>query len=249
MLVDVHCHLDDEKFDKDIGAVISRAKKAGVGAIVCNGTSPASNRKVLKLAGRFDIVKAALGLFPANALKLTDAEVDKELNFIREQKSQIVALGEVGIDFLCVNGEEERARMFEIFAKIVRLANSIRKPLIVHSRKAESEVLDLLKVAKVPVLMHFYCGNAELVKIGVERGYYFTIPTSVLRSKTMRKLAKRVPIDKILTETDAGALRFEGGRNEPSNVRFSVAKIARLKGVSAAEMERQIWENYAKVFR
>jgi len=249
MLVDVHCHLDFPEFDKDRDAVVEKCKSAGVSAIVCNGVNLESDKKVLKIAKKYDIVCAALGLYPYDALNLTDVELDKTLNFIKEQKSLIVAVGEVGIDFFCIKGEEEHRRECDIFKRIVKLANSISKPMIVHSRKAEGRILELLKPARVPVIMHFYEGNAEQTKTAVERGYYFSIPTSVIRSKTLKKLARRVPIDRILTETDSGALRWDGKRNEPSNVRFSIAKIAELKKVSAAEMEKQVWENYAKVFR
>tara|TARA_Y100000310_G_C20576456_1_gene760661 strand:+ start:425 stop:1165 length:741 start_codon:yes stop_codon:yes gene_type:complete len=246
MLVDAHCHLTFKDFDKDLDQVIKRFKSLGGGAIICNGSDPESNKATLELAKKYKIVKAALGLYPSDALK---TNVKKALNFIQENKSKIIAIGEVGIDFFHIKDAKEQARECEIFKQVIKLANSINKPLIVHSRAAKSKVLELLEAAKVPVVLHFYCGKAEDTKIAIERGYYFSIPTLIVKSKTFKKLAKRVPLDRILTETDAGALRWEGGRNEPANVRFSIKKLAEVKGVSAKEVEAQIWKNYKRIFK
>jgi len=248
MLIDVHCHLDFKDFDADLDKVIEKCKSSGIDAIICNGVNQKSNEKVLKIAETYKIVHAALGLYPSDALQLTDEEIDKVLAFIRANKSKIIAIGEVGIDFFHVKDEKERARECEIFVKVVKLANSINKPLIVHSRNAAGRLLELLRLAKVPVDLHFYCGNAEQTKTAVSRGYYFSIPTAILRSKTMKKLAKRVPIDRILTETDAPYLHPEGCRNDPSYVRQVVDKIAEVKGLSAKEVEEQVWKNFETLF-
>ena len=263
MLVDIHCHLDSKEFNADLDKVIKKCKRAGVDAasrlgnprtspvrvIISNGTSQKSNEKVLKIAAKYDIVHAALGLFPTEALKLTDMQVDKALNFIAKQKSKIVAIGEVGIDFYWVKDAKEQAKECEIFERVVKLANTVKLPLIVHTRGAEDKVLELLKAAKVPVDLHFFCGNAELTEIGVRRGYYFSIPTSITRSKTMRKLARRVPLKQLLTETDSPELcPVRGERNDPSYIRQVVDKIAEVKGLSVAKVERQVRVNCKRVF-
>lgn len=244
MLVDIHCHLDFPDFDIDRDLVIKKCKDFG--AIVCNGTYQESNEKVLSISK--GIVKAALGLYPSEAIKLSSKGLKDSLDFIRKNKDKIVAIGEVGIDFFHIKDAKNQKLECDIFADVIKLANEIKKPLIVHSRKAEGRVLELLEKAKVPVDLHFYCGNAEQVKIGVERGYYFSIPTSVMLSKTLKKLAKRVPIDRILTETDAPYLN-PNGRNDPSFIRESIKKIAELKNVSVREMEEQVWKNYQKFLR
>jgi len=262
MLVDIHCHLDFPDFDGDLDKVIKKCKSSCVDAILTNGTSQKSNEKVLKIAAKYDIVHAALGLYPSEALKLTDAQITEALNYIAEQssadsstknileqKSKIIAIGEVGIDFYHIKDAKEQARECEIFERVVKLANKVKLPLIVHSRNAEAKILELLKPATVPVDLHFYCGNAELVRTAVNRGYYFSIPTSILRSKTMRKLARRVPLTQLLTETDSPYLcPAQGKRNDPSYVRQVVDKIAEIKGLSVAEVEKQVRMNCKKVF-
>jgi len=246
MLVDTHCHLDDEAFDCDRAEVVKLFKSRGGAAIISNGTNLESNKKVLKIAEKYKIVKAALGLYPTDALQLKS--IDKTLNFIRENRSKIIAIGEVGIDYFHVKDSKERAREGEIFKEVIKLANEIDLPLIVHSRSAESTVLEVLKLAKVPVVLHFFCGSADDVKIAIDRGYYFSIPTSITQSKTMRKLARRVPLDQILTETDAPYLCPRKGRNEPSYIRAVIDRIASLKGVSVKEVEGQVWKNFNTLF-
>lgn len=248
MLIDTHAHMDFEDYDHDRKEVLLKCKKAEVGIIISNGTNQKSNEKTLRLAEEYFLIKPALGLYPSEALELTDKEIDHHLDFIRKNKDKIIAIGEVGIDFFHIKEAKEQARECKIFSKVISLANSINKPLIVHSRKAEGKVLDLLQEAKIPVILHFYCGNATQIEEAVKRGYYFSIPTAVVVSKTLKKLAKRVPLDKLFTETDAPYLCPEEGRNDSSYIKLSLAKIAEVKGVSAKELEKQIESNFKKVF-
>lgn len=249
MLVDDHCHLDFEQFDKDRDEVISKCKQQGVDAIICNGVGPESNRKVLEIASKYDIVHAALGLYPSEALKMTDAEIGEVLNGIKGNKSKLVAIGEVGIDFFHIKDADKRRRECQIFERVVKLANELGLPCVVHSRKAEGKILELLEPAKVPVVMHFYEANAEQTKIAMRRGYFFSIPTAITSRKSMQKLAKRVPLNRILTETDAPYLCPERGeRNDPTYIKRSIAKIAEIKGVSASKVEAQVRKNFKKVY-
>lgn len=249
MLVDAHCHLDFKDFDKDRNKIIDKCKQVGVGAIICNGVDQKSNKKILKLSEKYDLINSALGLYPSYALNLTDNQIDKHLNFIKEQKSKIIAIGEVGIDFFHIKDEKKRILECKIFKQVIKLANNTNLPLIVHSRKAEGKVLELLTLAKTPVVLHFYCGNAEQIKKAVSRGYYFSIPTTIVKSKTVRTLAKRVPLNQILTETDAPYLCPEQGkRNDPTYIRQSIEKLAEIKNLPAREIEKQIWANYCELF-
>jgi TatD DNase family protein len=247
MLIDTHAHYDFDEYT-DLDEVLAKCKSAGVGIIISNGTNQKSNEKTLSLAKKYSIIKPALGLYPSDALQITDKEIEKSLEFIRKNKDKIIAIGEVGIDFFHIKDAKERARECEIFTRVIKLANSINKPLIVHSRKAEGEVLELLQDAKVPVVLHFYCGNATQIEEAVKRGYYFSIPTAVVVSKTLKKLVKRVPLDKLFTETDAPYLCPVEGKNDSSYIKLSLNKIAEVKGISAKELEKQIEANFKHVF-
>jgi len=150
LLVDVHAHLDLKQFENDIDEVIDRAKVAGVKAIICNSTTPKSMRETIKISKKYgDIIKLALGIFPTDATKLSKEEIESEIEFIRNHKKQIVAIGEIGLDFHWEKDENNRNRQIEIFKKFLSLAKEIDKPIIVHTWDAELKVIEILEEEKM----------------------------------------------------------------------------------------------------
>lgn len=251
--LDVHCHLDFPQFDKDLDEVIERAGKAGVKVIVQNGVNPKSNRKSIIIAEKYpDIVKLALGLYPVDALDLTDEQFDDELKFIEKNKGKIVALGEVGIDHHWVKeGEKEkRKKQAENFEKIIALAEKIKKPLIVHSRDAEKETFEMLQSSGAKkVIMHCFNADFETIKKAEDSGYYFTVPCIIARSKHFQKMVRRVALDRLFTETDAPFMGpLPGKRNEPMFVAETIKKIADILNKKEDEIENQIMDNYRMFF-
>ncbi len=250
-LIDIHCHLDFDQFRKDLDEVIERARKAGVRIIVQNGVNPESNRKSIEIAGRYsDIVKPALGIYPIDALKLPDDKFDAELKFIEKNKDRIVALGEVGIDHHWSKDKEQWRKQEENFNKIIELAEKIRKPLIVHSREAEKEAFEMLQSSDAKkVILHCFNGDFDTIKKAEDAGYYFTIPCIILKSKHFRKMAARISLDRLFTETDAPYMGpFPGKRNEPAYIRETVNKIAELRKIKIGEVEDRIMGNYNALF-
>ena len=243
MLVDVHCHLDLLEKQKDLEEVMKRAKDFY--CIISNSTDPKSNRKNLEYIKKYKNVKIALGMYPSHAVELTDEEIDDEIRFIKKNKP--FAIGEVGLDNFRVKNME---RQKEVFSKFIRLSKELNIPVIVHSRDAELETLETLEESKAEkVVMHCFSGNKELVERGVKNGYYFTIPTSVVKSKTFRKLVSRVPLNRILTETDAPYLSpIENEPNEPAFIKESLKKIAEIKKITVEEMEKIIYMNFQNLF-
>ena len=151
MLVDVHAHLHFKEFENDLDEVIGRARNAGVTTIINSGTSSPSNKLSLELSKKYDIVKPSFGLYPIEALSLN---VEKELEYIKKNKNNIIAIGEVGLDY---QESEDRKMQKEIFIKIIELAEKIKKPLILHTRKAEADVLEILESAKIKnVILHCF---------------------------------------------------------------------------------------------
>lgn len=240
MLIDIHCHIDMCK--RPAAEVV-----AGNVLVIANGTNLQSNKKVLSYAKMFPNVHAALGLYPSDAIKLSDKEISETLNFIEKNKDKIVAIGEAGIDFYHITSPKEQKKECEVFKQVIQLANKIKKPLIVHSRKATETALELLKTAKVPVIMHCFEGNAVLTHEAVERGYFFTIPANFWTRKGFKNAAKRIPIERLLTETDAPFLSPIEGENQPQNVKFAVEKLAEIKGLSREKVEKQIYTNAKKL--
>lgn len=246
-LLDIHCHLDFKQFEKDIDLVIERARKADVNIIVQNGVNPKSNRLSIRIAEDYpDIVKLALGMYPVDALDLSDEQFDDEIRFIEKNKDRIIALGEVGIDFHWVKESEKRKKQIENFQKIIALAEKINKPLIVHSREAEKETFELLQSSNAKkVVMHCFNADFETIKKAEDAGYYFTIPCIIMKSKHFRKMAERVSLERLFTETDAPYMSpFPGKRNEPAFIRESVNKIAELRKIKIDEVEEQLIGNF-----
>lgn len=252
MLVDAHAHLDHPDFEKDLPEVIERAKKAGVSIIINNGTDVKDNRRCLEIAKEFPIVKVSLGLYPIEALKLSDEEIDAELKFIESHKKTIIAIGEVGLDYYWEKDPLQHKRQKEIFKKIINLAEKLQKPLIVHSRNAEADAVEMLKDCKTKVVMHMFSADMEIVDKAISYGFYFTIPTNIGRNKHFQKLAEKVSMNRLFLETDCPYMapnpQIEK-RNEPANIAITAKKIAEIKKFNEEEVIKNLWMNYQQVFQ
>ena len=260
--VDAHMHLDHEKFKDDILEVISRAKKSGVKIVVASGVNPSTNRKVLELSKKYGIVKCSFGIYPVDAIsnQLTDVgdegymrfvekfDVDEELKWIEKNKNYCVAIGEVGLDFKVVSGTEELQE--PIFRKIIQLAKKLDKTLVIHSRKAELRAIEIMEEEGAKkVLMHCFSGKKSLIKRCVENGWYLSIPSVITRLEHFKMMTEIVPLENLMTETDAPYLAAVAGeRSEPSDVVGTVSEIAKIKGVAEEVVAEKIWENAKKLF-
>lgn len=249
MLVDAHCHLMHITHDT-IENVLQRAKEAGVTAITNNGTNPEDNRISLALAKRYPQVKAALGFYPTDTLKMTDEQIGEEMVFIKKNKDDVFALGEVGIDYHWITDQKEQKKERENFEKVLAFAEKIKRPVIVHSRKAEADTIDLLLSSKLKkIVMHCFGGSVKLVPTVVDAGWSFSIPTNVVRDSHFQKLTEIVPIGQLLTETDAPFLGPEKDvPNEPANIAKAIPIIAQIKRITSAEMKNIIFYNYKRIF-
>jgi len=258
ILVDVHAHMDFPEFTKDLPQVLERAEAAGMAAIVSQGVHDSSNRKVLELAHKWRLLKPALGLYPLNAPNVTVKEenddfdrhsvsVDDTLKLIRAHAKEIIAIGEVGIDLKFSDDEQHQV---ENFTKILQLSNAIRKPVIIHSRKAEKLVLDILEDAKHRnAILHSFSGSRKLIARAVDLGLSLTVTSNAQRAQHFQMIAREVPLDRLFTETDAPYLSpVTGERNEPQNVKHAVAVIAHEKRLTPDEVARAIYMNYQRVF-
>jgi len=260
ILVDVHAHLDHKLFNGKLDEVISNAKKNNVKAVITNGVNPETNRIALKLAEKYDIVKAALGIYPIDALNIetrkghyplkkeNKVDVNKEIEFIKKNKDKIIAIGEVGLDYYW--DKKHKKEQKQVFEKFIQLTEKIKKPIIVHSRKAEADAIELLSTTKLKkIIMHCFSGNFKLVKEIQDNNWYFSIPCKINKMQHFQKLVKETNISKLLTETDAPYLSpFKGKINEPSYVIETIKKIAELKGMDKEEVANNIFMNYQKIF-
>jgi TatD DNase family protein len=248
MLVDVHAHMEHKAFEPDLSAVIERSKQAGVTAIISSGTNPELNVKTLELAKKFPLIRPALGLYPTDALKLSDKEFDNALGFIKKHRKEIVAVGEIGMDFQEVKGKDKEQE--KNFLKLLQFSEELKLPVIIHSRKAEEKVIDVLEASNLKkVIMHCFSGSMKLVKRIEDNGWMFSIPCNVVFSEHFQSLVRQVSISQLLTETDAPFLSpVKGERNEPKNISYTIDKISEIKKLDREEVEKMIFMNFKKMF-
>ncbi len=252
LFIDVHCHLDFEGLIERLDEVIENAKKAGLKAILTSGVNPETNRKILEIASKYDIVKCSFGLYPMDALmreinEENKFDVDEELQFLVDNKDKFVSIGEVGLDYK--NGKD-KVMQKGVFEKVLDAAKKIDKTVIIHSRKAELDALDILESFDMKkVIMHCFSARKHLIKRAYDLGYYFSIPTNVVRLQQFQDMVKEIDINHLFCETDAPFLSpFKDKRNEPAFVVESYKKIAEIKGLTLEEVKNNIWMNFQKMF-
>lgn len=242
MLVDSHAHLEMEDFDKDRERVIARAQEAGVNYIITVATNIPDIYKALEIAQKNAGVFLALGIHPHEAKEIKEEDLAALRRLAKEEK--VVAFGEIGLDFY----REYSPREIQVrrFRELLRLAKEIGLPIIIHAREAEKEILDILRQeANGPWRGVFHCfsGNLAMAKQVIQMGFFISIPGTVTFKKSLplQEVVQKVPLEKILLETDAPFLApepYRGKRNEPAYVRFTAEKIAQLKGLSLADVAR-----------
>ncbi|HVS66765.1 MAG TPA: TatD family hydrolase [Thermoanaerobaculia bacterium] len=246
-LTDAHAHLGDPVFDADREQVLARAREAGVAAVVVVGETLEDARRNLELAERHPELRPCAGLYPTH---LDPAQAEAVIALIRAERERLVAIGEVGLDRWVVKDEEERALQREIFGSFVELSKETGLPLNVHSRSAGHHAISfLLERGAERVLLHAFDGKASKALPGVEAGYFFSVPPSIVRSQQKRKLVERLPLECLLLETDSpvlGPTREE--RNEPRNLRVSLEAIAEIKGLAEEAVAEATIENARRLF-
>jgi TatD DNase family protein len=246
-LVDTHTHICDPGFDKDRAEVLERARRVGVDAIIAVGENLADARKNIELAKRYPMLKPAAGLYPTH-LDLDQAHQITDL--IRQNRSRLAAIGEVGLDYWVVKEERDRELQKEILKQFIELSKELNLPLNIHSRSAGRHAIALLlENTAVRVQMHAFDGKASAALPAVEAGYFFSIPPSVVRSRQKQKLVKRLPLACLLIETDSPVLGpSPNARNEPANLSLSVKAIAELKDVAQEEVIEAVSDNTEKLY-
>lgn len=243
MLIDVHAHLFYKDFEQDLEKVIERCKDFH--AVINNGLDKETNRKVLELSKKYKVLKPALGLYPTEADKISEKDLEEEIIFIKKAKP--VAIGEIGLDLKWLKTLDKQK---PAFIKMLELAKALNVPAIIHSRKAEKEVVEILESLNMKkVIMHCYTGNLKLAKKVIEHKWYFSIPPIINHSDQFKQLVKEIPIQQLLTETDSPYLSHEKEkRNEPLNVQVSLKNIAAIKELDEEETKKLIFMNYKRLF-
>lgn len=248
--IDSHGHISDEQYE-DALEVIERAKEAGIVAHVCASCNLSSSQKAVELANKYDIVYANVGFHPENVNELTENSLD-EIEKLAKMK-KVVAIGEIGLDYHY--GKETEVLQKEVFIKQIELANKLNLPIVVHTRDAMGDTIEILQKhpVKKPSLMHCYNGSIESAKILMDLGFSFSIGGLVTfkNAKNVVEVVKNLPLERILLETDCPYMTpepFRGKRNEPKNVIYSADVIARIKQTTLEKVASVTTENAKRLF-
>jgi len=258
MKIDVHCHLTAAEFSGDLDAVMQRAADM---VVVSSGVDLQDNQKVLDLTKRFSNMKASFGVYPVDAVSLSEKKLQESFDFIRKHRKEMLYLGEAGLDYKEL---EDKKKQQDIFQQVIQLAEKLKKPLLIHSRKAEEDCIRMVETSSLrKVIFHCFTGEMKLVRKIADDGWGFSIPASIVRSKHFQQLVQEVNIAQLLTETDAPYLspfsfvkekalgekeNISYGRNEPAFVVEGVRKIAELKSLDVGEAENILEQNFQKMF-
>jgi TatD DNase family protein len=250
MLIDTHCHLDDEQFADDLDAVIARAADAGVGAIVTAGADVASSRAAIALAEKYDRVYAVVGIHPHHVQGF-----DRNgLEAIRALASQrrVVGIGEIGLDFHYADGAPREAQVRAFIAQL-DLAAELGKPVVIHDRDAHAELMQILerRNGNPRGVLHCFSGDLDMARRAIDLGFYISFAGNVTfgNAQSLQNIARALPPECIVIETDSPYLSPQRGRrNEPANVGQVAAKIATLKNIAASAAEQVTTRNSQMLF-
>ncbi|KZX10380.1 TatD family hydrolase [Methanobrevibacter filiformis] len=250
-MIDIHCHLDFEEYDNDRHEVIKRAKDK-LRAVINSGTSYEGNKRVFELSNNNKgFIYPTFGFHPTNSGKSSELDIEIAINHMIEYMDDIVAIGEVGMDYFYIKDKKEREKQIEIFKQFATLANDYKKPIVIHCRDAEKKAFNLIQeFDDIPsVIFHCYSGSLKTANKLVDNGYFMSFSNMLSYSKQHQDLVKEIPLDNILTETDSPYLStIRGERNEPYNVYKTLNKIAELKNIDLNLVNEITETNAIEVF-
>lgn len=254
MFIDTHTHLDDARYDNDREPVIARAREAGVEAFVTIGCDLTTSRAAVALAEQYPFVYASIGIHPHEVKHIKDDWYDEFRRLVKNKK--VVAYGEIGLDYHYNHSSlsDQRVR----FREQVQLARELKLPLIIHTREAQQDTITILreeKASEVGGVFHCFSGDAWLAKDALDLGFYLSFSGIVTfqNASMLRDIAKTVPLDRLLIETDCPYLApvpYRGKRNEPAYVVQVADKLAALHGtLSSQEIAAHTTANAKRLFK
>ncbi|WP_026893597.1 TatD family hydrolase [Clostridiisalibacter paucivorans] len=252
MLLDSHAHLDDKRFDRDRDKLIRELKENDVSLVINPGADVASSVRAVSLAEKYDNIYAAVGVHPHEAKAMDEDTIEILRNLAKKDK--VIAIGEIGLDYYYDNSPRDIQKKW--FREQIKLAKELKLPIIVHDRDAHKDTFDIIKEEKdenLTGVLHCYASSADMAKEYIKLGFYisFAGPITFKNAKTPKEVAKAIPLERILIETDSPYLTPEphrGKRNDPVYVRYIAGIIAELKGITFEEVANATAKNAKELF-
>jgi TatD DNase family protein len=247
ILIDVHCHIN---LYLTIDKVIKNAHDVGVEKIIAVGMSSISQERVLEIVSQYNEVFASLGIHPEEVKmnEKIEQQLDSIIDLIIKNKQNLCAIGEIGLDHYFVKERELYPLQKTIFDKMLLLAQDLKLPVNLHTKGAEKIVFDTLPSYKIPnINIHWYSGPENFLKLGMDRGYYFSITPAISYSSVVKKVVLNVDKEHLLLESD-GPVKYSGKVGVPAMVKNVLNTISKLKEINSDELEKQIEENTKKIF-
>ncbi len=253
MIFDTHAHYDDRAFDEDRESLLDSMNENGIGRIVNISSDLASIGKTVNLTKQYDFIYGAVGIHPSDCGELTKNQIDYIRTMSREDK--ILAIGEIGLDYYWDNVPRDVQKWW--FEAQMEVAREEKLPVVIHSRDAAKDTVDMMQAlcaSEIGGVVHCYSYSVELAKTFLDMGFYIGIGGVVTfkNSKKLKEVAKYVPLDRIVLETDCPYLSpvpFRGKRNSSQNLPYVVTEIASLKGISEEELVKATYENACRLYR
>ncbi|MBH08891.1 MAG: hydrolase TatD [Candidatus Marinimicrobia bacterium] len=250
MLTDTHCHLFYKDLKNDIIEVLNRAEKLGVNRFICVGTNIQESKESLELANIHEKIYASAGVHPHDAKDIKDNYLDQICDLLKSNK--MIAVGEMGLDYYRnISAPDTQKR---IFYEQMELAQSMAKPVILHNRDADIDMLKILSdFENVVGVAHCFSSNLETAKAFIDKGYYISFSGNLtFKNSHLPEVAKELPLDRILVETDCPYLSpvpYRGKPNEPGRTRFVAEKLAEIHNVSFEFIAEKTSKNATELFQ
>lgn len=252
MLVDTHAHIDFPRFNDDRDEVIKRAKENNLEYIINVGADEASSQRSIELAQKHDMIYAVVGIHPHEAKNVTESTYKQLKNWAKEDK--VVAIGETGLDYHYDNSPREVQQ--QVFRRHIQLAKEVELPLVIHSREAEDQTMEILKeeeAEEVGGIIHCFPGDQKMADQALDLNFYIAVGGILTfnNSYQLQRVVKQIPLDKLLIETDAPYLTPEpnrGKRNEPAYVKYVADKLAQILPHSTEKIAAVTTENAKEAF-
>ena len=249
-MIDIHAHYDDDAFDADRDELLTQLfNEKGVNKIINAGCNIETSLFAIQLAEKYENIYATVGFHPSDVDKFNDESFEKMKELIKHEK--VVAIGEIGLDYHWVSDNKDLQK--SVFRKQLELAIEANLPVVIHERDAVADCLEIVLDYNVKGVFHAFSGSKETAKILIDKGWYISFPGTVTfkNAKHPVENAAYLPEDRILTETDSPYLTahpFRGKRNDSSYMRYTLEKIAEIRGTSFEHIERITEENAKRLF-